>query len=357
MLPAILISALAVPIVAALAHRQLRRRRAARALVIDTPNGIDEGRFVPIGGIDQWIVIRGEDRANPVLLEVHGGPGASNTIFTHRTRAWEQHFTIVRWDMRGAGRTFGRGGKHGQGELTLERIIADAIEVTEYVRKRLNQDKVILLANSLGTVFGLRLARQRPDLFAAYVGTDQNLGVTDGGYLATIARLRAAGRRRDVATLEKMGADRTRWSAHDWATEARLTTQSDPRLQRMMKELMLPSLWFSPQHGLRDLRHLMAGMSFSERLFIETSNVDPWRDGTRFEIPFFIFQGEHDLLTPVGPAERFIREVDAPVKAMELIRAATHFAAFWQPAQFLDLLMTHVRPLVVAQRSTRARAS
>src|SRR5690242_6035172 len=158
-----------------LTYRALKRRALARKLAITAPNGIDESSYVRIGGIGQWISVRGEDRANPVILEIHGGPGASNLIFTPRTRAWERHFTIVRWDMRGAGKTFAAGGPEGQGELTLDRLYEDALEVTDHIRTRLNVDKVILLANSFGTVIGLRLARDHPERYSAYVGTDQNI--------------------------------------------------------------------------------------------------------------------------------------------------------------------------------------
>ena len=44
------------------------RARNARDYAIATPNGIDEARYVEVGGIEQWITIRGEDRNNPVLL-------------------------------------------------------------------------------------------------------------------------------------------------------------------------------------------------------------------------------------------------------------------------------------------------
>jgi hypothetical protein len=76
---------IAVPAVGGLAYRQVRQRRAARALAIDTPNGIVEHRFVTVGGIDQWIQSRGEDRDNPVLLVLHGGPGWPNAVFTLRS--------------------------------------------------------------------------------------------------------------------------------------------------------------------------------------------------------------------------------------------------------------------------------
>jgi hypothetical protein len=63
-----------------LAYRKVCQRRVAKALTIDTPNGIVEERFVRIGGIEQWIQIRGEDRDNPVLLVVHGGPGCPTEL-------------------------------------------------------------------------------------------------------------------------------------------------------------------------------------------------------------------------------------------------------------------------------------
>jgi proline iminopeptidase len=348
---AAVLAVVATLIIGALAHRKVCQRRYARALVINPPGGIVEEGFIRIAGIEQWIGIRGEDRDNPVLLEIHGGPGASNTIFTPRTRSWEKLFTIVRWDMRGAGKTFGRNGKRGHGDMTLERMLADAIEVADYVRGLLKTDKVILLANSFGSVCGLRLALRRPDLLAAYVGTDQNVrrsGDEEPGYADTLARLRAARKRKDAAALEKMGSDPKRWSARDWGTFAKMMVQSDAPLLNVMKKMLLPSLWFSPQHTLRDLKHFMAGMTSSEQLFLEAVHVDSWNDGTRFEIPFFLFQGEHDILTPVDLAAAYFADVEAPVKEMALIKDATHFASFWQPEQFLTELVTRVRPVVVA---------
>jgi hypothetical protein len=73
---------IAVPVAGGLAWRKARQRRVAKALEITTPNGIVEQRFINVGGIDQWIQLRGEDRTNPVLLVLHGGPGWPNAVFT-----------------------------------------------------------------------------------------------------------------------------------------------------------------------------------------------------------------------------------------------------------------------------------
>ncbi|MFD0348966.1 alpha/beta fold hydrolase [Kitasatospora aburaviensis] len=241
-------AALAAPVAGLLGHRRVKQLRNAGLMRIDRPNGIDEQGFVRIGGIEQWISVRGEDLANPVLLEIHGGPGSSNAAFGPRTRAWEKHFTVVRWDQRGAGKTLARSGAEGQGELSIARLHEDAVEVTEYVRTRLGVERVVLTAHSFGSVIGLRLARQRPDLFSAYVGTDQNL--LDGGrdrsaHHALLDRLRTAGKRKDLAAVERLGTDPGTWTAEQYSTYARITATSEPRTADALKRVVLASLWFS----------------------------------------------------------------------------------------------------------------
>ncbi|MGW6685579.1 alpha/beta fold hydrolase [Streptomyces sp. NPDC054961] len=350
-------AALATPAAGLLVHRALRRARAADALRIDSPRGIDERGFVRIGGIDQWISVRGEDRANPVVVEVHGGPGAANSVYTARTRAWERHFTLVRWDMRGAGKTFGRGGPEGQGEATFERLQEDALEVTRYARRLLGADRVVLLANSYGSAFGLRLARAHPELYSAYVGTDQNIhtgGRDTGAHDALLERLRAAGKHRQLARVREIGPDPYGWSPRQRATYAKLTAQSDPLTLDTLKKVVLGSMWLSPLHSLRDLRDYFQGQSFSERITAGTAGFDDRADGTRFEVPFFVFQGAHDVLTPPAAARAFFDEVEAPFKHFALIEDCGHFASFRRPDRFLDLLLTHVRPLLTATPATPA---
>ncbi|WP_433450984.1 alpha/beta fold hydrolase [Streptomyces sp. CA-142005] len=335
-----------------LTYRALKRRALAKRLAITAPNGIDESSYVRIGGIDQWISVRGEDRANPVILEIHGGPGASNLVFTPRTRAWERHFTIVRWDMRGAGKTFAAGGPEGQGELTLDRLHEDALEVTAHIRARLAVDKVLLLANSFGTVTGLRLARDHPELYSAYVGTDQNIvegGRNPSAYEGLLTRLEKAGRKKQLARMAAIGPDRSAWSPHEWAEYAKTVVTTDPLTYDTMKTVVIRSLWFSPLHTLRELRTYLKAQTFSESLGPQAMTIDEYAEGTAFQLPFFVFQGESDVLTPPQPARRFHDEVTAPVKDFALIRGASHFASFRHPDQFLELMLTKVRPVVTGE--------
>src|SRR5579864_6264871 len=147
----LIFGALIVVALTALGFRAWRQTRVAAALAIRTPNGIDESGFVRIGGIEQWVSIRGEDLANPVIVVAHGGPGSGLSPFISvTTRAWESQFTVVHWDQRGAGLTYSRA-KTAQGEVSLERIAEDGLEVATHALKRTGHAKAILLGASWGS--------------------------------------------------------------------------------------------------------------------------------------------------------------------------------------------------------------
>ncbi|AKF11511.1 alpha/beta fold hydrolase [Sandaracinus amylolyticus] len=299
---------------------------------------IDLAGFVSLGGIDQWISVRGDDVRNPVLVIVHGGPGAVTSIFTSRLRAWERCFTVVHWDQRGAGRTFGRHG--ARGELSLARLAEDGIELAMHLRARLGHEKVIVLGSSVGSAIALQMVRRRPELFHAYVGVDQNVGDPDGlGHRLAIDALRASGDRRGVRELERIGADPARWTRDDFDRRNRIIAGARTGAPDMIRDVTLPAMLSSPQHGWLDLVDIARGLRFSlGRLHAEVATFDARAGGVCFEVPVIVLQGEHDIVTPHALAARFVDDVDAPYKAFATIEGAGHLAAFAFPERFLEQL-------------------
>src|SRR5687767_12656322 len=88
---------------------------------------VEEASLISIGGIDQWVTIRGDDN-KPVLLLLHGGPGDVQSPFVSVYAPYESEFLLVQWDQRGAGRTFAAS---GAADITLEMQISDGIELSE----------------------------------------------------------------------------------------------------------------------------------------------------------------------------------------------------------------------------------
>ncbi|MBP0724098.1 alpha/beta hydrolase [Bacillus sp. RG28] len=329
--------------------RKRNQSQNAKLLQIKTPNSIVESSYIKIGGIDQWISIRGEDRNNPILLLIHGGPASTYSVFNPLLRSWEKHFTVVQWDQRGAGKTFGKNGKDSCGTITFELLAKDGIEVAEYLTEKLGQPKVVLIGSSAGSLIGIMMANRRPDLFYAYVGTDQN--APDSQNLLheiSVNAVRKSGNSKGVQFLEKMEADRSQISRKDVDKRNRILVKAIRDVPNMITDLILPSLISSPEHKIKDIMDIFKGMSFSlDHLFAELINFDFKKVGMQFELPIFIIHGDNDIITPTELAKLYYNEIEAPHKEFVLIKNAGHLACFARADQFLEELLTRVRPLIV----------
>ena len=190
------------------AYRAYRHHQLAKATTIDPAQGIDEAFFARIGGIDQWLSIRGQDRSNPVVLILHGGPGfALSPMPRSHFFPWTRELTLVHWGQRGAGKTFGKSGPIDPA-VTIERMVLDGVEVAELLREKLRQPKIVLVGISWGSMLGVRMIKTRPDLFHAYVGTGQAVNqhkYRPLAYAQLLADARGRNDRRAVEELEANG--------------------------------------------------------------------------------------------------------------------------------------------------------
>lgn len=345
----VVLGAVAAIVLGLAAFRALVQAGAARRLRLEGPGAIDEAGFVPIGGIEQWVTIRGEDRANPVLFIVHGGPGSGFHIFSHTAmRPWEARYTVVHWDQRGAGRTFGRNGAQGSGELSLDRMAADGIEVARHVVARTGQPKVILLGASWGSILGLEMARRAPELFAAFVGAGQVVDFEANeavGYDGLVARLRARGETKALARLEAIG--RPPYPDLKALTKERqILMAHPPRTEKGLMPRLFVAALLAPGVRLKDVRDWLGGAQFTLKQLYDW--LMAYRDGSPprpLKVPLVIIQGEEDIQTPTSLARAYFETLEAPVKRYVEIPGGGHMAFIAMPEAFLAALDEHVRPL------------
>ncbi len=329
------------------AMRGFVRNRNAQDYAITSPNGVDEARYVELGRVEQWITIRGEDRNNPVLLFLHGGPGdATNPWGYAGFRSWLKHFTVVQWDQRGSGRTLGKNGSSLGPTITIDRMVQDGAELAEWLRTTLRKEKVILVGHSFGSILGVFMAKARPDLFYAFVGTGQVVDPAQTYVVAHGELLRKAkllGEERAVRELEEVGpppyADgrgygvQRRWS--------NLFEGADMFISSMFGRSLS-----APGYTLRDVNDWIDGQVLSaERLVPQTSALGSKELGGDFALPVFVIQGAEDFTTPTSLAETFVNSIRAPQKAFVAIDGGGHFAVFMKSDAFLKELLSRVLPL------------
>lgn len=323
---------------------------------------VDEGRYVSIGGIDQWITIRGSDLTKPMILFLHGGPGSVMSPYDAIYRDWQKDFVLVNWDQRGAGRTFGRNAPDAVDEdywienpLTLEQMTADGIALAEYLLDAFGKEKIILIGTSWGSVPGVNMALRHPDLFYAYIGHSQFVSASAGLQQAYAQVTEMASRAGDKASqdrLKSIGAP-----PYD---DARKVGQ----LIRVIKKYEAanaapaPESWWRLSKEYNNETDSLDRANGDDYSFIHyaghkalgikpmSADIDFMSGGLNFKIPVYLIQGEHDILTPKVITERYFRKINAPEKKLIVVPDAAHGHNLSVVEAQHNVLMKYVLPLI-----------
>lgn len=334
----------------ALLYRAWAQRERARLLAIETPNGIDEASFVTIGGVPQWITIRGRDRRNPVVLVLHGGPGGPMVGQALPLLEWERDFVVAHWHQPGAGRTFGASARTIDPAVTIQSIARDGNEVAEHLSQQLGASRIVLVGWSWGSALGIHMVKSRPDLFSAFFGTGQVVNMSEGEALA-YARVLAKARQRDDADAIE---DLKRVGSPPYDSLAELATQRKwaARYEGYASNLdMVIAELLAPRASLRDTSDLVRGLLRSQEHFFGSSMDGPFLEtdlrelGPRFEVPMFVVQGLEDDYTPPELSRSYVEWIDAPVKEFVGLQDAGHFALVSRAAEFLAIIRERLRRL------------
>lgn len=307
------------------------------------PVSIDEAQFVRIGGIDQWVAIRGRNVQNPALLFLHGGPAQPQSLFPEELASWEADFNVIRWDQRGSGKTFGKYGTSTP-DMTTERLTQDGLEIADYARQRLGKQKIILVAHSWGTALGLRLLKRRQDPFAAFFGVSQITSwerMIEDRNSWTRKQATAAGDTATLKTLDELSKlpmtdSRTLHVSDKWASSA----SDEAWMNARQKFLSSP-----PPALKKEAADFMSGIMFTgDKLFPTMISFDARKLITEFTIPFFVLQGSDDHMVSFNDAKAYVTEIRAPAKEFIPVDGG-HFAIFTNSNQVLRVIRDKAKRL------------
>jgi pimeloyl-ACP methyl ester carboxylesterase len=350
-----LLGLLVILIVCALSYRAIRQHENSATLAIDTPNGIDESMFVSIGGINQWITIRGQNRDNPVVLFLHGGPGTpTNLLDFPFAKAWTPTFTLVQWDQRGAGKTFSSGGTSAT-DMTVDRMTQDGIELAQFLHGHLHKDKIIIVGHSWGAILGVHMAKARPDLFYAYVGTGQVADVQENEakiYSRVLDKAHTLGDAKAIAELQASGPPP--YHVMKALTTQRIWAQAYEHADTYEAAGQASSL-YAPGYSIGDLYHTIQSIRFTLDTYLGPTMSGPLMKvnlnslGPGFSLPMFVFEGPDDYMTSPGLAKAYVDTINAPQKEFVMLPAGGHFAVFTYPEAFVKEMDSRVRPLALPQ--------
>jgi len=297
--------------------------------------GVAEAGFVTLGGIPQWVEIRGADAANPALIALHGGPGMPETpLLRHYNAAVENAFTVVYWDQRGAGRSFSRA--IPDASMTVDRFVADLEELVDHVRRRLAKDKVAIFGHSWGSALGTLYAERHPEKVSAYIGTGQigDLAASErAGYDFVLAEAKRRGNARGVAELTRLGPPP--YTNQQMMVQRRWLGRFMGMFGRVPFFKAVRIVLFAPGSSPFNIPKVFQGMFFSLRtLWPQVSAINLETAAPELKMPVWFLSGRNDHQVDAAVAEQYFNKLVAPKKQLVWFENSGHFAPFEEPAKF-----------------------
>jgi proline iminopeptidase len=314
---------------------------------------VAEMRWLNLGGLDQSVVIRGRSRHAPILIWLHGGPGFPETgLFRRHNAALEEHFLVVYWTQRGAGRSYST--SIPRRSMTLPQFLGDLDDLVAYLQDRFGQRPVVLAAHSWGTSIGVAYAQAHPDKVAAYVGIGQVVNTQEGemrSYRYVLAQARERRDREGIDALTRLGPP----PYQQWQINAqRVWLERYGGGVFRTPTSLYTTLWESvqePEVTLYDLAMLGLGTNFSQHALVAENALVDWpRRARSFAMPVFMISGRDDYMTDGRLAYEYFTQIRAPLKDFKWFGASAHSPMFEEPKAFNAYIIDNVLPVMRAEQ-------
>lgn len=305
-----------------------------------------------IGGIEQWLLIRGENISNPVLLLLQAGPGfpmICEADMLEKKLNLEKYFTVVYWDQRGCGKSFSK--NIPESSMNLNQMVMDTNEVTGYLQRKLNKKKIFMAGFSLGGTIALISASQHPENYLSVIIIGADIIMEDAERYAYDFAVSEAKRRKNknaLNQLRKIGepphADVKSFQTRvKWVTSFGGIQANETYFSLFLKTIR--NLFKSPFYSINDIINTIKGINFSQKhLLPKLTSLNLFNILKTLETKLYFIQGKNDAAAPFNLANKYFEFLSAPKgKCFYTFNSSAHMPHLEEPEKFSDFLVREIR--------------
>ena len=312
---------------------------------------IYEKKFVEINGYKQGMFIKGDNKNNPVLLFLHGGPAMPEYGLTQKYPTYlEKYFVVCWYEQRNGGLSYNK--NSNLEELTVENIVKDTLEMANYLRNRFNKDKIYLMGHSWGTLIGIKAIYQNPEPFYAYIGVAQitnQLKSEQIAYEYMLSEYKRTGNKSMVKKLEKynlLESDSVSIKYAEFRDKPmhELGIGSMHEMDSVISGIFLP-IMRNKEYTFSERVNIWRAKSIclnKTNLWETMINTDLTKEITEINIPIYFFHGIYDYTVNYDLAKEYFSQINAPVKSFYVFNNSAHSPIFEEPEKVGKIILEDV---------------
>ena len=295
---------------------------------------------VILGGIEQWILVRGIDEQNPIILFLHGGPGLPMMPFhQHFQNDIEKMYLVVHWDQRGTGKSYSQ--NIPSQSMNLSQILADAHDLVLLLKHRYGKEKIYLAGHSWGTIIGMNLINLYPEDFYGFISIGQVVDFAQSLNISyNFALMKAKEKRDEEAINELIEIGEPPFNEDDGVLS--MILKNVGRFGgRMHNEINFPSIAKKCQeYTENDIENIPKGLDFSDKyLWKEVIKTNMMDNLIELKVPIYFVCGRYDYITPTILIEEYHNKITAPFKKLIILENSAHYPYIEEPDKFSQVII------------------
>ena len=302
---------------------------------------------IVLGEHEQYLIIRGADSTKPVMLFLHGGPGSPEAAFMkHFNTDIEKDFVMVYWEQRGAGKSWSK--DIPVESMNMEQFISDTRELSQYLTKRFNKERIYIMGHSWGSLLGILTAWQYPELYLAYFGIGQVAHQFRGEQISFEWDKEQAWKNNDnksVKRLDRLSFPDSLASSKEWINFLMVerkyvnkfgggTTRDITGMWPLVKIVLK-----TREYTISDKLSFMNGSIFSlQHMWNEVIHANLFNEIDNIQLPVYFFHGKYDFTTPYSVAKEFYYQLKAPEKGFFTFENSAHSPVMEEVEKFNSIV-------------------
>jgi len=294
----------------------------------------------------QWILVKGERVADPLIIHVQQGPGLpmiseANTM--RKLLSLEDQYLIAYWDQRACGKSFDK--NTDPKTINIYQMADDVIASTKYLLQQYKKEKAIIVGYSFGATASLAAAVKESRIFKQLflVGTDIDVPAANRYAIQfALNKAQSMNNKKLVRQITDLSGTPITNAKMFHRRAKILTNMGGIKTGSNYNQLLISTIknmLFTKSYRLKDISKSIKGIDFCQDAALPgLDTLDLFKRIKRVDTPIHFIHGKLDSVTPYEIATRYYEYIRADNKKFTAFEKSAHMPQYEEPDKFQKTL-------------------